>query len=177
MRATLVSTLFAVFLVSGAAAPAAETGPEAMAARWAPLSFLIGDWEGAGSGKPGESVGRFNLKPDLQGHVLVRRSTADTQNGHHEDLMVIYPSEHGFRAVYLDNEDHVINYAVTATDSPKSAVFLSDEVPGAPRFRLTYRANADGSVGVVFDIASPVSKEFKTYTQGVVRKSTPPALR
>jgi len=183
MQRALVLILVILSLAPAPAAASAlstqevrEASPDSTAERWAPLAFLIGDWEGVGSGKPGESIGRFSLSPDLQGHVLVRRNTADTPSGRHEDLMLIYPSsDHGFRAVYTDNEDHVINYAVTTTESPKSAVFLSDEAPGVPRFRLTYRLNTDGTVGIVFEIAPPGSKELKTYTEGVVRKRRSPA--
>lgn len=72
--------------------------------------------------------------------------------------------------VSKDNENHVIQYSVTTTDDPKSAVFLSDEAPGTPRFRLTYRMKPDGAVAIVFDIAPPGAQEFKTYLEGAARK-------
>lgn len=63
----------------------------------------------------------------------------------------------------------VIHYTVTATAEPKSAVFLSDEAPGTPRFRLTYRLT-EGTLAVVFDIAPPGTTAFKTYVQGSARR-------
>lgn len=60
--------------------------------------------------------------------------------------MVVYPAAPGsLRAIYFDNEDHVIQYAVTTSDSPPSVVFLIDDVPGRPRFRLSYVLNPDQS--------------------------------
>lgn len=76
----------------------------------------------------------------------------------------------GLRALYVDNENHVIQYSVTTADDPKTAVFLSDEAPGAPRFRLTYRMKSDGILAIVFDIAPPGAKDFKTYLEGSARK-------
>jgi len=139
---------------------------------WAPLSFLIGDWgDCTGSGAPGASTGRFSVEPQVGGHALLRRNTADTPQGRHEDLMMIFRTPgQGFRAVYVDNEDHVIQYTVTPTADPAGAVFLSDEAPGMPRFRLTYQMKPDARIGVVFAIAPPGGNDFKTYTEGSCKK-------
>src|SRR5262249_30403287 len=64
---------------------------------WAAWEAFLGDWEGAGSGGPGEGRGEFSFAPELQGAVLVRRNFAeypaskDKPAYHHDDLMVIYP--------------------------------------------------------------------------------------
>jgi len=145
-----------------AGSPAALAQPAAAKPDWSPLSFLFGEWVGAGSNSSGE----FSLQPDLQGNVLVRKNVATTPTGRHEDLMVIYPEAPGFRAIYFDNEGHVIHYRVTTAEN--QAVFTSEEGPG-PRFRLTYRKNGDGTVRTVFEIAPP-GGEFKTYLEGTVRK-------
>jgi hypothetical protein len=142
--------------------PAAVAQPPAAKPDWAPFSFLIGEWVGAGSG----SAGEFSLQPDLQGNVLVRKNVATAPTGRHEDLMVIYPEAPGLRAIYFDNEGHVIHYRVTAAES--QAVFTSEEGPG-PRFRLTYRKNPDGTVRTIFEIAPP-GGELKTYLEGTVRR-------
>ena len=85
--------------------------------------------------------------------------------------MVIYPKAEGeCRAFYVDNEEHVIHYSVTATSQPMGAVFLSDETPGAPRFRLTYQLGQDGLLTTIFAIAMPGSTEFKTYVEGTARR-------
>ncbi len=160
-------------LTAGQAPPAstpAATAP-ALAAGWEPLAFLAGDWEGAGTGAPGASKGAFSFAPQVQGNGLLRRSTNDSPSGHHEDVMLVYRNPDGaFRALYVDNERHVIQYAVKATAEPKGAVFLSDEVAGMPRFRLTYKLRPDGTVAITFELAPPGSPAFKTYTEGVAKK-------
>ncbi|MBW8874618.1 MAG: hypothetical protein JF614_06610 [Acidobacteria bacterium] len=151
-------------------ATAAAAAP-ALAAGWEPLAFLAGDWEGTGTGAPGASKGAFSFVPQVQGNGLLRRSTNDSPSGHHEDVMLVYRNSDGaFRALYVDNERHVIQYAVTATAEPKGAVFLSDEVAGMPRFRLTYKLRPDGTVAITFELALPGSSAFKTYTEGVAKK-------
>jgi len=169
MRNLLASSI--LLLALAAAAHAADT-PAAKApsvAGWAPLELLLGEWDGFGP--DGAPSGRFSVEPQAGGHALLRRITADVHGGHHEDVMLIYRAPgQGYRAVYVDNEDHVIQYAVTTSDNPQSVVFLSDEVAGAPRFRLTYRMKPDGTLAIVFDIAPPGVKDFKTYLEGSARK-------
>ena len=169
MRSSVLVVGIALALLGAGSALCAET-PQVSSA-WAPLAFLMGEWEGIGSGAPGATAGRFSFEPRVQGHALVRRNATDTPKGRHEDLMLIYQApQGGIRAIYVDNEDHVINYTVTPAEEPKGAVFLSDEAPGTPRFRLSYRMNPDGTVRIIFDMAPPGSTEFKTYLEGSARK-------
>ncbi len=170
---SLVATFLSASLAGGQNPPSAirATGAPALAAGWEPLDFLVGDWEGTGSGAPGASKGAFSFEPQVQGNGLLRRSTNDSPSGHHEDLMLVYRNPDGaFLATYVDNERHVIHYAVTATAEPKGAVFLSDETAGRPRFRLTYKRRPDGTVSIAFELAPPGSAEFKTYTEGVAKR-------
>jgi hypothetical protein len=160
-------------LTGGQTPPPATSsaGAPALAAGWEPLAFLVGEWEGTGTGAPGVSKGSFSFAPQVQGNGLLRRSVNDSPSGHHEDVMLIWRNPDGaFRAVYVDNERHVIQYAVTATAEPKGAVFLSDVVAGMPRFRLTYKMRPDGMVGIAFELAPPGAAEFKTYTEGVAKR-------
>jgi hypothetical protein len=172
MRALAVCVL-ALALLSAAAAPGEDRPAAApgLAAGWESLAFLVGEWEGTGSGAPGASKGSFSFAPQVQGNGLLRRSTNDSPSGHHEDLMLVYRNPGGaFRATYVDNERHVIQYTVTATAEPKGAAFLSDEAAGMPRFRLTYKLRPDGTVSIAFELAPPGSAEFKTYTEGVAKR-------
>jgi hypothetical protein len=143
---------------------------------WKPFQFLIGDWVGSGSGKPGEGSGEFSLKFDLDQKVLIRRNrnqlapTAKQPAGAvHEDLMIIYrqPGNGAFRADYFDNEGHVIHYAITLGEH--SAVFESDEPGNATRFKLSYDLKSDGVLSIDFAIAGP-GKPFQTYVSGTVRR-------
>jgi THAP4-like, heme-binding beta-barrel domain len=143
---------------------------------WKPLQFLIGDWVGSGSGKPGEGAGEFSLKLDLDGKILVRRNhnqlapkPGEKSGATHDDLMIIYPQpgKDLFRADYFDNEGHVIHYTVSCAD--RKAVFQSDAAANAPRFRLTYELKAKGWLMIEFAIAAP-GKEFQTYVSGTMKK-------
>ncbi len=161
------------------AAPSTTPAPEAPSKRdapkpedsWTSFAFLLGNWDASGGGAPGESKGKFSFRTDLDGRVLVRRNESSSPSGHHEDLMVIYrAAPSAVRAIYFDNEGHVINYSVTAGEAPPEATFLSDETAGAPRFRLTYRVNQDGTMKVAFEIAPPGAAQFKRYLEGTARR-------
>jgi hypothetical protein len=88
---------------------------------WEPFRFLIGEWTGKGSGSPGEAGGAFSFSFDLEEKILVRRNRADYPATKekpaysHTDLMVIYKEGPATRAIYFDNEGHIINYAVTVS--------------------------------------------------------------
>src|SRR5262249_52094617 len=138
---------------------------------WAPLRPLLGAWSGGGDAAH-PSRGGFTVVPDLGGHALVRRGTNDTATVHHEDLTIIYRApDGGFQASYFDNEGHAIHYAIAPSTDGRNFVFLSDEVAGMPRFRLTYAVVASDTLSVTFDIAPPGSTQFQTYLKGDVHRS------
>jgi hypothetical protein len=148
---------------------------------WEPYRFLVGEWTGEGDGEPDKGSGRFSFAWDLQEKVLVRRNRADFPAAQgrpafsHEDLMVIYRGDRSgpTRAIYFDNEGHVINYAVTLSDDKRTLTFLSDAVPAAPRFRLSYAKSADDSLKIKFEIAPPGKPaDFKTYLEGTAHRQT-----
>jgi hypothetical protein len=62
-------------------------------------------------------------------------------------LLYIYQDPPGqpLKAIYFDNEGHVIHYGVS-TPTPNSAVFISDESAPGPHFRLVYELKG----GVMF---------------------------
>lgn len=126
------------------------------------LQFLTGTWTGSGTGEPGQGVGEFSFNFDLQGKVLIRKSFAEYPAANekpayrHDDIMIIYKdSDSKTKAIYFDNEGHIINYTVSFSDDGSSLVFLSDYTVSSPRFRLTYTKINNGSLGIVFDIAPP----------------------
>jgi hypothetical protein len=127
----------------------------------APLEFLIGTWDGGGSGAPGQASGGASFATGLQGRVIVRTNfavtvaTDKTPASRHDDLMIIYVDDRGaVRADYYDNEGHAIRYAVTVP-GPGRAVFVSDVAAGAPRYRLAYESAPDGVVKGSFSVAPP----------------------
>jgi hypothetical protein len=147
--------------------------------RWRPWHFLVGDWTAEGVGKPGQGTGTFSFHFDLQGRILVRKSrveypaTQDRSAFTHEDLMVIYSATDGQpdRAIYFDNEGHVIHYSAAFSGEGKVLAFVSDPAPSAPRFRLVYTRENHDTLKVKFEIAPPARpEEFSSYVEGVARR-------
>ncbi|BDU74259.1 hypothetical protein [Mesoterricola silvestris] len=143
---------------------------------FAPVRFLAGDWVGEGSGDPGKGSGAFSFRFELDGKALVRRSSASypAQGGRpalrHEDLMTIFAEGGKLKALYLDNEGHVIRYDATPLPQGEGVAFRSEPGPG-PGFRLTYRVRTGGTVAVEFAIAPPGKPEaFAPYVEGTSRR-------
>lgn len=149
------------------------------AANWDVFRFLLGEWVGEGTGAPGEATGGFSFSFDLEGKILVRRNRADypaTKDKpaySHTDLMVIYQEPHGqaVRAIFFDNEGHVIHYSVNMSKDQTTVTFLSDPAPAAPRARLTYHKANNDSMTFQFDIAlARKPKAFSKYIEGSVHR-------
>ncbi len=144
-----------------------------------PLTFLLGEWEASGSGKPGEGTGSSTFARSLQGRVVIRTDYAEypasstAPASRHDDLMVIYAGDGAaIRADYYDNEGHVIRYVVTVP-ALGEASFVSEIMSGAPRFRLNYKLGADGVLKGEFAIAPPGKPEaFTQYLAWESRKAT-----
>jgi hypothetical protein len=145
---------------------------------WAAWQFLLGDWTGEGVGVPGQGAGTFSFRPDLQKAILVRENhseypaTKDRQAFSHDDLMIIYHESSGpTRAVYFDNESHVIHYTVQFSGDSNTVTFLSDAIPMQPRFKLTYKKQDGNSLRISFYIAPPGKPEdFSRYIDGEARR-------
>jgi len=172
----LSPALFAIALVCAGAIASAQRA--AKPANWEAWQFLLGEWEGKGGGEPGQGAGGFTFALDLQKRILVRRNHSDypatdkQPSFSHEDLMVIYQeADKPARAIYFDNEGHVIHYNVEFSTDQNSLVFLSEANPSAPQFRLTYSKATRNSLAIKFEIAPPGAPgKFSTYLQAVVQK-------
>ena len=142
---------------------------------WEKWNWLIGDWTGEGSGSPGQGSGWFSLLPDLDNKILVRKNhseypaTKDKPQVIHDDLMIVYRNIEDGRnkAVYFDNEGHVINY--TASFSGNSIILTSDNIPNFPVFRLTYDSLDIENINVKFEMSRD-GVNFLTYTEGICRR-------
>lgn len=160
----------ALLLCSGVLAVSQNDKPN-----WDAWKIALGDWTGTGNGDPGKGSGGFSFKPDLQGSVLVRRSHSEypaTQGRPttvHDDLMVVYTEQGCTRAIYFDNEGHVINYTPSFSPDGKTLTLVSDSAPNTPTFRLTYAGAEPDVLRINFEIAQPGSSIFKSYVGGVVR--------
>ncbi len=143
---------------------------------WNKFSYLIGNWKGGGSGTPGQGGGEFTFKLDLDKKILVRTSHSeypavnDKPKIVHEDLMIVYLNFSGepTKAIYFDNEGHVINYSVTYPDN-SNIVFTSEKIPNVPIFRLTYSQIDSKTVNVKFEMSQDGEK-FMTYIEGKSNK-------
>jgi len=140
---------------------------------WAPLQFLVGTWIGEGSGEPGASgTGGSTFSLELDKKIFVRKNWAKyPETGiNHEDLMILYkdPGSAAVRAIYFDNEGHVINY-LASFPAKQSVTFESDASQQGPRYRLTYELRPDNKLEVVFLIAVP-GQPFKEYTRGLLHR-------
>ncbi len=140
------------------------------------LGFLIGDWTGTGAGNPGQGVGSFSFSPDLQGHVLVRHghseypATPQRPATVHDDLMVIYAGQS--KAIYFDNEGHIIHYDVAVDAGGKVATFLSTDPSPSPLFRLTYKAQSPDELAIIFEIATNGKTDaLRTYLTGLAQRA------
>ena len=143
---------------------------------WGPLEFLIGQWSGQGNGSPGTGSGSFSFQPDLQRQILVRKSfadyppAADKPASRHDDLMIVYRegTSRQLRAIYFDNEGHVIRYTVDAT--AERVVFTSDGARSEERYRMTYWPADLDQLDFRFEVATP-GKDLATYIDAKLRRA------
>jgi hypothetical protein len=146
---------------------------------WLGYRFLLGQWIGEGSGQPGQGSGEFSFTLDLDGKILVRRNRADypATGGRpafsHQDLLVMYWDQTRKQpgAIYFDNEDHVIQYALSLSADNQTVTLVSDPSPNAPRYRLKYARRGVDRLFVSFEIAPPGRPDdFSTYLEGTARR-------
>jgi hypothetical protein len=141
---------------------------------FAGLRFLLGEWSAIDI--PADQSGAFTFTLAVQDRVIVRTNearyaaTADRAASRHDDLMVIYVENGSLKADYFDSEGHVIRYAVQAGER-NTATFVSDPNPREPRYRLSYRVEADGVLRGSFEIAAPDTPQtFKPYLSWKARR-------
>jgi hypothetical protein len=140
---------------------------------WKALKFLEGTWDArTQSGSAGAQVGgRYTFKPELEHHVLARHSESAGCKGprsydcKHSDLLYIYQDAEGqpLRALYLDNEGHVIHYTVS-TPAATTALFISEASPSGPQFQLVYQLT-DGIMSGKFQMRMFGQADWKTYLE------------
>jgi hypothetical protein len=139
---------------------------------WASLAFLQGTWEAKGQGATGAaSYGTYTFRKELGGHILARRGEtteckgpADFDCGHGDMLYVFREMPGGpLKAIYFDNEGHVIHYDVT-TPTSTSVEFLSEASRPGPQFRLVYELKGDVMSGR-FQMHMPGQAEWKSYLE------------
>jgi hypothetical protein len=139
-----------------------------------PISFLMGTWEARTINNSSvTAVGAYSFQAELNGHIVARHSIGDTAkckgpadfNCEHSDMLYIYEDATGetLRAIYFDNEGHVIHYAVTAP-TQTSAEFLSDPQQPGPQFRLFYELKGTVMNGK-FQLRMPGQPDWHSYLE------------
>ncbi len=149
-----------------------------MATDWEAYQFLLGEWEGGHESDPGQGHGRFSFRYDLDKNILVRKNrtvfseTPERAAYTHDDLLVIYNENTGAkRAIYFDNEEHVIHYEVNVSPDQKMIILVSDPAPSAPQFRFTYIKTGLETLDARFEIAPPgAAGAFTVYLEGSSRR-------
>ena len=107
--------------------------------------------------------------------ILIRKSHSEYPQAEnkpaviHEDLMIVYPDPTGkqSKAIYFDNEGHIINYTIAYFD--KSITFTSHKILNVPIFRLTYTLLDKETVNTKFEMSQDGEK-FTTYIEGKSQK-------
>jgi len=146
---------------------------------WERLQFLLGDWVNPLSGQPGQGVsGESTFEYRLDRKIMLRTSRAEFQPRPgedqglvHTDLLIIHqqPGFEGLKAIYFDNEGHVIHYSLIINEEPGSVTFESQETASSPRARLTYTSHLDGSLHTEFLVASP-GGQLLSHVKGTLRR-------
>jgi hypothetical protein len=78
------------------------------------------------------------------------------------------------RAIYFDNEEHVIHYEANVSPDQKTISFVSESTSSAPQFRFTYFKIGEGSMEARFEIAPPgQAGAFMVYLEGIARRISP----
>jgi len=138
---------------------------------WDKWDNLFGNWTGKGNGEPGSGGGTFTFSPDLDNNIIVRKSHSEfpaTENQSaviHDDLMIIYfdVTKNTTRAIYFDNESHMINYSVFYENN--SIIMVSEKTQGTPVFRLTYTIIDKENIKTQFEISQD-GDNFFVYLEG-----------
>jgi hypothetical protein len=140
---------------------------------WKALKFLEGTWEAKAQGSAGiATAGTYTFRPELGNHILARHSSNNsackgpaTFDCKHRDLLYIYEDASGqpLKAIYFDNEGHVIHYDVS-TREPSTAVFLSEPSRPGPQFRLIYELKGSVMSGK-FQMHMPGQTEWTSYLE------------
>jgi hypothetical protein len=163
-----LSALFALALAHHDRALSAPADP------WKALGFLEGTWDAhaqAGSAKAQVS-GTYTFKFELKHHVLVRRSDDSAAckgpasfDCEHSDVLYVYQDAENQpqKAIYFDNEGHVIHYAISTPDAI-TAVFISEASPSGPQFQLIYQLK-DTVMSGKFQMRMPGQTEWKSYLE------------
>jgi hypothetical protein len=101
----------------------------------------------------------------------VRRSESAACKGpasfdcEHSDVLYVYQEAKNqpLKAIYFDNEGHVIHYDVSTPEST-TAMFISEASSSGPQYRLVYQLK-DALMSGKFQMRMPGQTEWKSYLE------------
>lgn len=173
-------TIIAVTLIVAATTFFAQSNTTADV--WQPMKYFVGQWEGTGKGKPGESKVQRDYRFVLNGRFLQVQNRsqyapqpANPKGESHEDwgLISFDKSRKQFVLRQFHVEAFVTQYVVTSVSADgKTIVFTSESIENIPagwRARETYRIVSDDEFTETFELAGP-GKEFEVYTENRLRR-------
>ncbi len=138
---------------------------------WLPIRFLLGSWEAKTTGgvAQAQASAGYSFRLELREHVMARHTRSgvcaapDDFDCQHSDLLYIYSEGNGLKAIFFDNEGHIIHYDISVP-KPGTAVFLSDAAQPGPQFRLSYTL-LNGAMNGMFEIKMPGQADFSSYLE------------
>ena len=172
MRIKLIATTLLLFASVGISQkpPSRET--------WEPVKYLIGSWEGTGSGQPGISKIQREYRLVLNDKFIQvqNKSTYDPQPKNpkgevHQDWGMISfdKGRKNFVLRQFHVEGFVNQYVMTSPSADSKMIIFSSEsienIPAGYRARETYKILGPDEFTEVFEIAEP-GKEFELYSEG-----------
>ena len=149
---------------------------------WTNLNFLVGSWQGTGSGQPGNSQVERSYQFILNGKFLEERNKStyppqsqNPQGEIHEDLGLIGYDK--ARKTFVYRQFHVegfVNQYVMDYLSPdgKTIVFTTESIENIPagwRARETYQVLSPDEFTETFELAEP-GKEFELYVRNQFKR-------
>lgn len=180
VMAGLLATALALAL------PAQETAPAAPKPDpWAPVRFLIGEWEGTARGEPGSGTAVRTCAFVLNNRYIEvkNQSTYPPQEKnpkgevHHDWGMFSY--DRGAKKLVLRqfNIEGFVNHYVLDSVSPdgRTVVFVTaaiENIPPGWRGRETFTRVGDDEFTEKFELAEP-GKDFATYSESSFRRKRP----
>jgi hypothetical protein len=168
-------TVISITLLLAASTLLAQT--KSAADVWQPMKYFVGQWEGTGKGKPGESKVRREYRFVLNGKFIQVQNqseyapqAANPKGESHEDwgLISFDKARKQFVLRQFHVEGFVSQYVTTSiSDDGKTIIFTSESIENIPagyRARETYKILSEDEFTETFELAGP-GKEFEVYTE------------
>ena len=171
------------FLLIGLANQA--QAPEMKPDPWAPIRFMVGEWQGTSSGEPGIGSVARHYEFILKGRFLHERNTStyppqekNKAGEVHEHWSFFSYDKKRKTLVFrqLHQESFVLTYSLNSTlSSPTKLVFESEQlenINSSWKARETYEILSDNEFTEVFEVAQ-TDKPFEVYSRNHFKRQRP----